>query len=100
MNWQALVAIATLVAVNLAALQWLFNRHDSVRAETSVKLQHLEAKAVEVEKEALKLRAELPLDYVRREDWIRFSNTLEAKLDAMRAEMRSELGELKGKVAR
>jgi hypothetical protein len=100
MNWQALVAIATLVAVNLAAIQWLFNRHDSARAENAIKLEHLEAKAIEVEKDVLRLRAELPLDYVRREDWIRFSNTLEAKLDAMRAEMRSELGELKGKIAR
>ena len=98
MNWQALVAIATLVAVNIAAIQWLFNRHDSVRAENASRLEHIEAKAVDVEKDILRLRAELPLDYVRREDWIRFSNTLEAKLDAMRAEMRSELGELKGKV--
>jgi hypothetical protein len=100
MNWQALVAIVTLVAVNLAAIQWLFNRHDSVRAENAIKLQHLEARAVEVEKDILRLRAELPLEYVRREDWIRFSNTLEAKLDAMRAEMRSELRELKGKIAK
>jgi hypothetical protein len=35
------------------------------------------------------------MDYVRREDWIRFSNRLEAKLDALRAEMRAELGELR-----
>ena len=100
MNWQALVAIATLVALNLAAIQWLFNRHDSARAENAIKLEHIETRAVEIEKDVLRLRAELPLDYVRREDWIRFSNTLEAKLDAMRAEMRSELGELKGKIAR
>ena len=100
MNWQALVAIATLVAVNIAAIQWLFNRHDSVRAENATRLEHIGARAVEIEKDLLRLRAELPIDYVRREDWIRFSNTLEAKLDAMRAEMRSELGELKGKIAR
>ncbi len=100
MNWQALVAIATLVAVNIAAIQWLFNRHDSVRGENATRLEHIGARAVEIEKDLLRLRAELPLDYVRREDWIRFSNTLEAKLDAMRAEMRSELGELKDKIAR
>ncbi len=73
MNWQALVAIATLVAVNIAAIQWLFNRHDSVRAENATRLEHIGARAVEIEKDLLRLRAELPLDYVRREDWIRFS---------------------------
>jgi hypothetical protein len=37
----------------------------------------------------------LPLEYVRREDWIRFSSTLDAKLDAMRTELRDEINELK-----
>lgn len=32
----------------------------------------------------LKLRAELPNDYVRREDWIRFSGTIDSKLDMLR----------------
>ncbi|HEX4208746.1 MAG TPA: hypothetical protein VHY56_00010 [Candidatus Binataceae bacterium] len=48
-----------------------------------------------LERELLQLRAQLPVEYVRREDWIRFSNTLEAKLDAMRAEARAELSELR-----
>ncbi len=37
----------------------------------------------------------LPLEYVRREDWIRFSGTLDAKLDAMREEMREQIAEVK-----
>jgi hypothetical protein len=47
----------------------------------------------------LKLKAQLPLEYVRREDWIRFSSTLDAKLDAMRAELRAEITELKERIA-
>ena len=43
----------------------------------------------------MRLKAQLPLEYVRREDWIRFSSTLDAKLDAMRAELRDEIYELK-----
>jgi len=31
----------------------------------------------------LRLRAELPLDYVRREDWIRNQTVIEAKLDGL-----------------
>ena len=43
--------------------------------------------------------AQLPLEYVRREDWIRFSSTLDAKLDAMRSELRTEITELKERIA-
>ena len=49
----------------------------------------------EIEREVMRLKAQLPLEYVRREDWIRFSSTLDAKLDAMRAELRDEINELK-----
>lgn len=98
MDWGAVAAVATLLILNVGSVQWLFNRHDRVRAENEEKLERLAEKLAETDKEILKLRAELPIEYVRREDWIRFSNTLEAKLDAMRAEMRSELGELKGKI--
>ena len=49
----------------------------------------------EIEREMMRLKAQLPLEYVRREDWIRFSSTLDAKLDAMRTELRDEINELK-----
>ena len=37
-----------------------------------------------MEKDLLKLQAELPREYVRREDWIRFSSSIDAKLDHLR----------------
>ena len=49
----------------------------------------------EIERGLFELRASMPLEYVRREDWIRFSGTLDAKLDAMREEMRDEISEVK-----
>ena len=36
-----------------------------------------------VDKEILKLRAELPLHYVRREDYVRGQTVIESKLDAL-----------------
>ncbi|MDT0496513.1 hypothetical protein RM530_03925 [Algiphilus sp. W345] len=36
-----------------------------------------------VDKEILKLRAELPLQYVRREDYVRGQTVIESKLDAL-----------------
>jgi hypothetical protein len=36
-----------------------------------------------VERELLKLMASLPLDYVRREDWVRNQTVLESKIDGL-----------------
>ena len=44
------------------------------------------------------IKLSLSLNTVRREDWIRFSGTLDAKLDAMREEMRGEIGEVKDRL--
>ena len=49
----------------------------------------------DLENALTELRVNLPLEYVRREDWIRFSGTLDAKLDAMREEMREQIAEVK-----
>lgn len=35
----------------------------------------------ELEKDMLRLKADLPLHYVRREDWIRFGAVIETKID-------------------
>lgn len=77
--------------LTLGTLQWMLNRHDQARTENSNKIMELQVKLLE-------LRAELPINYVRREDWIRISNTLEAKLDAMRAEMNQAGERLRGEV--
>ena len=44
-------------------------------------------KADDNERSILKLRAELPLEYTRREDWIRNQTVIEAKLDALAAKL-------------
>jgi len=46
-------------------------------------LQDTQRLVVDSQKDSLKLRQELSSDYVRREDWIRFSSTLEAKMDSL-----------------
>lgn len=88
MDGQTIAAIVsvflTFVGLNIGALKWLLDRHDGAAARTA-----------DIEKKLLELRAELPIEYVRREDWIRFSNTLEAKMDALRAESREEMSKLR-----
>lgn len=100
MNWEAagtfVLAFVTLVGLNLGAIRWLLATYDE---ELRGRIDSMKRDGSEfshnVERELLKLKAELPVDYVRREDWIRFGNTLEAKLDAMRAEVRAEISDLR-----
>ena len=84
--WAA--AFTAFVAVNASTIQWLLRRRDEQHQRDSSRVD-------ELEKQVIELRVNLPLEYVRREDWIRFSGTLDAKLDAMREEMREEIAEVK-----
>ena len=100
MSWDALgtmaAALIAFIALNVGTLRWLFERHESVLAEQVAMLKREGSDfSHEIEREVMRLKAQLPLEYVRREDWIRFSSTLDAKLDAMRAELRDEINELK-----
>jgi len=100
-SWSTIAALATAMVafatLNFLALQWLLGRHDNLRQENATKIEVVETKIGEVEHEIYGLKAQLPIDYVRREDWIRFGATLDAKMDAMRAEIREELSQLKGR---
>ena len=96
MSWDAIatfaMAFVTLVGLNLGAIRWVLSTQAK---ELHGQIATIKREGSEfshgVERELLKLKAELPVEYVRREDWIRFSNTLEAKLDALRAELRAEI---------
>jgi hypothetical protein len=101
-EWPVVIALISALLVflglNLGAMQWLLSRHDAVRNESAEAISKNRDYLATLETKLLELRAELPTEYVRREDWIRISNTLEAKLDAMRAEMREEQQRLRGEV--
>ena len=104
MGWDALgtmaAALIAFIALNVGTLRWLFERHESVLAQQLAELKREGSDfSHEIEREVMRLKAQLPLEYVRREDWIRFSSTLDAKLDAMRAELRAEIAEIKERVA-
>ncbi len=85
-GWTA--AFVAFMAVNASTIQWLLKRRDEHRQRDSGRVDDLERHLTD-------LRVNLPLEYVRREDWIRFSGTLDAKLDAMRQEVREQIAEVK-----
>jgi hypothetical protein len=100
MSWEAIATFAlsfvSLVGLNLGAIRWLLVHEE---AEISKRISDLKRDGTDfsrsLERELLHLKATLPVEYVRREDWIRFSNTLEAKIDAFRADVRAEITDLR-----
>ncbi len=104
MSWDAVgtlaAALMAFMALNVGTLKWLFERHEAtIDGQIAALKREGSDFSHEVEREMLKLKAQLPLEYVRREDWIRFSSTLDAKFDAMRVELRAEIEELKERLA-
>ncbi len=95
MTWDTIATLAlllvTFMGVNVGALRWMLDRHQQGVLRDNARWDELEHSVFE-------LRAALPLEYVRREDWIRFSATLDAKFDALREEMRQEIGAIKDKL--
>jgi hypothetical protein len=74
-------AFIAFLAINAATVRWLLDR----RGEAHLR----EANRVDgIAKEITELKIALPLEYVRREDWIRFGNTIDKKLDDIRDEIR------------
>lgn len=67
--------------------KWLFSKAEERQAARFASLektfQQSSSHLGDLEKEFMKFRAELPLNYVRREDYIRGQTVIEAKLDAL-----------------
>ena len=95
-NWQAVAVLTTIATVwsgfLLAIIRWLLSRAianieerlaaaaTAAKAATAALQQHRE--------ECLTFRGELPINYYRREDWIRFETIMHAKLDALAGDIR------------
>lgn len=73
-------AFWTLVKVIVSQYEKSLDTRFATLSETMVKDQELTRK---LEREFLRMQAELPLHYVRREDYIRGQSVLEAKLDGL-----------------
>ncbi len=95
MSWEAVATFAsvlvTFVGINLAAVRAMFERNQRLVSRDDERWSQIERTIYE-------LRVLLPVEYVRREDWIRFSATLDAKMDGLREEMREEIGPIKEKL--
>ena len=90
--WETLGTVAGLLVLfqglSFWAIKWLLERSQRAIDLRFDALEQGNKQGREatwaLERDFLRLRADLPNDYVRRDDWIRFSTVIDAKLDALR----------------
>lgn len=84
-HWQIFAALVALVAgwslIIMAALRVMFSKLIKTNEDKICKTQETLS---DLEREFLNLKADLPLFYVRREDFIRFDVVINSKLDKLR----------------
>jgi len=91
-HWQIFAAIAALVAawslIIIASLRVMFSKCiKSIEEKITAfgeRVGDTEKTCTALERELLELKADLPLSYVRREDFIRFDVVINSKLDKLR----------------
>lgn len=91
LDWRVAGMLVTLVVawsgLLVAAIKWLLDRHSQhIDRRFSELEKHDTAEQLRVERlrsELQAVRIEMSRDYVRREDWIRFSGLIDAKLDKL-----------------
>jgi hypothetical protein len=96
LTWQAVGLLATLAATwsgfLIAIIHRLLTREISnIDGKIALASAAAEGAAGELQKhrvDCLQFRAQLPIDYFRREDMIRFETLTHAKLDAMATDVR------------
>ncbi|EAM8612091.1 TPA: hypothetical protein MYQ36_000700 [Citrobacter braakii] len=85
--WTVVGFLITFMSFVGGMAKWLFTKAEERQAArfTSLEqaLQNSTSSWSELEKEFLRFQAELPVQYVRREDYIRGQTVIEAKLDAV-----------------
>ncbi|EJA4342573.1 hypothetical protein MVR30_003916 [Escherichia coli] len=85
--WTVVGFLLTFMSFVGGMAKWLFNKAEERQAARFASLeQSLQQSASswgELEKELMRFKADLPLNYVRREDYIRGQTVIEAKLDAL-----------------
>ncbi|MBE0128174.1 MULTISPECIES: hypothetical protein [Citrobacter] len=85
--WTVVGFLITFLSFIGGIAKWLFSKAEERQAARFASLEQslLQSSSNwgDLEKEFMRFQAELPLNYVRREDYIRGQTVIEAKLDAL-----------------
>ncbi|MBW7998493.1 MAG: hypothetical protein FVQ81_18355 [Candidatus Glassbacteria bacterium] len=91
-SWSAVGGLMSFIMIWSGVMLWAMKR---ILAGVEDKLDGHISEFKDLEAKLTALQIELPKEYVRREDWIRFGTTIDAKLDRVH----DRLDELKAKVS-
>ncbi|EAA9933514.1 hypothetical protein DKU74_20070 [Salmonella enterica subsp. salamae] len=85
--WTLVGFLISFIGAICGLARWLFSNAEARQAARFMSLEQTMKEAATrwstLEREFLEFRAQLPVDYVRREDYIRGQTVIEAKLDAV-----------------
>lgn len=85
--WTVVSFLITFMGFVGGLAKWLFSKAEERQAARFASLEQSLQQSTsnwgELEKEFMRFKADLPLNYVRREDYIRGQTVIEAKLDAL-----------------
>lgn len=85
--WTVVGFLITFLSFIGGVAKWLFGKAEDRQAARFASLEQTVKETAsrwnELEREFLEFKAKLPVDYVRREDYIRGQTVIEAKLDAV-----------------
>lgn len=85
--WKAAGFLLSFLGFAAGVARWMFSKAEDRQAARFASLEKaLQRSASDwgnLEKEFMRFKAQLPIDYVRREDYIRGQTVIEAKLDAL-----------------
>lgn len=87
-TWQIFLVLIAVVAgwstIIIAALKVMFNRSLKSIEDKVAQFSATTRACADLERELLELKAAMPLEYLRREDFIRFELGINYKLDKLR----------------
>ncbi|EHN5173270.1 hypothetical protein KI912_003126 [Salmonella enterica] len=85
--WTLVGFLISFIGAVCGLAKWLFSNAEARQAARFISLESTMKETAsrwnQLEREFLEFRAQLPVDYVRREDYIRGQTVIEAKLDAV-----------------
>ncbi|EBD9815339.1 hypothetical protein DB052_03180 [Salmonella enterica] len=85
--WTLVGFLISFIGAICGLARWLFSNAEARQAARFMSLEQTMKETATrwstLEREFLEFRAQLPVDYVRREDYIRGQTVIEAKLDAV-----------------
>lgn len=87
--WQIVSFLLGFIGFSFAAGRMILNQYRAMIDERFRQIESIKSDILELQRNLIALEKSLPLEYVRREDYIRGQTVLEAKMDSLNQTMQN-----------